>query len=90
MAAGALDQNTLTIRAQAHVPRLPDDSAGRLFTPLWARQALGLPGTLSLTSARSAFLRHGGELRARQQRGEMLTVEAFLPRAAGRSESASL
>jgi len=83
VAAGGRDEDTLSIRARAHVPRLPDDSAGRLFTPLWARQALGLPGTLSLTSARSAFLRHGGELRAKGQRGEMLTVEAILPRGAG-------
>jgi signal transduction histidine kinase len=80
VAAGALDSNTVSIRAEAHVPRLPDDSASRLFTPLWARQALGLPGTLSLTSARSAFLRHGGELRACAQRGQILTVEAILPR----------
>lgn len=90
VAAGALDDSTLSIRAQAHVPRLPEDSAGRLFIPLWARQALGLPGTLSLTSARSTFLRHGGELRARDQRGEMLTVEAFLPRSPSGPDSAAL
>ncbi len=78
--AGALDELSLSIRMRATVPRLPADAAGRLFTPLWARQALGLPGGLSLSSARAAFLRHGGELRARQQRGGSLTVEALLPR----------
>ncbi|HTE05353.1 MAG TPA: histidine kinase dimerization/phospho-acceptor domain-containing protein [Planctomycetota bacterium] len=79
--AGPLDVSSLGIRARAHVPRLPGDAAGRLFTPLWARQALGLPVGLSLTSARAAFRRHGGDLRAREQRGELLTVEALLPRA---------
>jgi signal transduction histidine kinase len=78
--AGPLDERSLGIRARAHVPRLPADAAGRLFTPLWARQALGLPVGLSLTSARAAFRRHGGDLRAREQRGELLTVEALLPR----------
>ncbi len=78
--AGPLDERSLGIRARAHVPRLPPDAAGRLFTPLWARQALGLPVGLSLTSARAAFRRHGGDLRAREQRGNLLTVEALLPR----------
>jgi signal transduction histidine kinase len=78
--AGALDELSLAIRTRARVPRLPADAAARLFTPLWARQALGLPGGISLSSARAAFLRHGGELRAREQRGEHLTVEALLPR----------
>jgi signal transduction histidine kinase len=77
--AGPADGETLAIRAHAHVPRLPEDSADRLFIPLWARQALGLPAGLSLTSARSAFLRHGGELRA-HGRGDRLTVEGLLPR----------
>jgi signal transduction histidine kinase len=79
--AGPADDETLAIRANAHVPRLPAGAADRLFVPLWARQALGLPAGLSLTSARSAFLRHGGELRA-HGRGDRLTVEALLPRSA--------
>jgi len=78
--AGAADPGTLAIRAAARVPRLPADAAARLFTPLWARQALGLPAGLSLTGARAAFRRHGGELRVLEQRGTSLTVEALLPR----------
>jgi signal transduction histidine kinase len=71
---------SLRIRHRAHTPRLPADAAGRLFTPLWARQALGLPEGISLTSARNAFRRHGGELRARSD-GDQLVVEAVLPAA---------
>jgi hypothetical protein len=63
------------------VPRLPLGCADRLFIPLWARQALGLPAGLSLSSARATFLRHGGELRA-HGRGDRLTVEGLLPRSA--------
>jgi two-component system, NtrC family, sensor kinase len=85
--AGPVDELSLAIRARAHVPRLPEDAASRLFTPLWARQALGLPGGLSLTSARAAFRRHGGELRAREQRGDLLVVEALLPRAEAVAEA---
>ena len=79
VSAGRHDDRTVAIRADARVPRLPHDAAGRLFTPLWARQALGLPGGLSLTSARAAFRRHGGELRVREQRGDALVIEALLP-----------
>ncbi len=68
------------IRHRAAASRLPPDAAGRLFTPLWARQALGLPEGISLTSARNAFRRHGGELRARTD-GDGLLVEASLPAA---------
>ena len=82
VAAGASDGATLVIRADARVPRLPQDAAARLFTPLWARQALGLPAGLSLTAARAAFRRHGGELRVLEQRGPRLRVEALLPREA--------
>jgi signal transduction histidine kinase len=74
------DDETVGIRAQASVPRLPADAPARLFTPLWARQALGLPAGLSLSSARAAFLRHGGELRALPRVGDTLAVEAILPR----------
>jgi signal transduction histidine kinase len=70
----------LRIRHRAHTPRLPADAAGRLFTPLWARQALGLPEGISLTTARNAFRRHGGDMRARSD-GEQLIVEAILPAA---------
>jgi len=80
--AGPSDAATLAIRAEARVPRLPQDAAARLFTPLWARQALGLPAGLSLTAARSAFRRHGGELHVLEQRGPRLLVEALLPREA--------
>jgi signal transduction histidine kinase len=79
--AGPADGETLAIRAHAHVPRLPLGCADRLFIPLWARQALGLPAGLSLSSARATFLRHGGELRA-HGRGDRLTVEGLLPRSA--------
>ena len=59
--------------------RLPADAAARLFTPLWARQALGLPAGLSLTSARAAFRRHGGDVRARRGADGQLVVDAWLP-----------
>lgn len=77
--AGPEAEGSVAIRATARVPRLPPDAAGRLFTPLWARQALGLPAGLSLTGARAAFRRHGGELRVAGQRGERLLLEARLP-----------
>lgn len=67
------------VRLCSAVPRLPPDAAGRLFTPLWARQALGLPSGLSLTSARTAFLRHRGDVRARHLPDGRLLVEAWLP-----------
>jgi signal transduction histidine kinase len=79
---GTADDATLTIRATAQTSRLPTDAASRLFTPLWARQALGLTDDLSLTSARSVFLRHQGDLRAREEPGGALRVDALLPRAA--------
>lgn len=69
-----------TLRLSARVSRLPTDAAGRLFTPLWARQALGLPEGLSLTSARNAFLRHHGDARARSLADGRLQFEAWLPR----------
>ena len=81
--AGPASEDTLRIRASASVPRLPADAAARLFTPLWARQALGLPPGLSLTGARAAFRRHGGELRVREHRGQRLVLEALLPCGAG-------
>jgi signal transduction histidine kinase len=77
--AGPADGQAVAIRVHARVPRLPEGSADRLFIPLWARQALGLPAGLSLSSARAAFLRHGGDLRA-HGRGDRLTVEGLLPR----------
>ncbi len=77
--AGPGGPGAVSIRATARVPRLPADAAARLFTPLWARQALGLPAGLSLTGARAAFRRHGGELRVLEQRGTRLLVEALLP-----------
>ena len=77
--AASLASGSLRIETQARTSRLPADAAGRLFTPLWARQALGLPGGLSLTSARNAFRRHGGELRARSSGPDLLCVEALLP-----------
>jgi len=77
--AGPLEGHGLIIRQQAHAPRLPANAAGRLFTPLWARQALGLPEGISLTSARNAFVRHRGDLRARQLPDGLLLVEALLP-----------
>jgi hypothetical protein len=77
--AGPQEGQGLVIRHRAHVPRLPIDAAGRLFTPLWARQALGLPEGISLTSARNAFVRHRGDLRARQLPEGLLLVEALLP-----------
>ncbi|GJM20161.1 MAG: hypothetical protein DHS20C15_00760 [Planctomycetota bacterium] len=64
---------------QARTPRLPPDAASRLFIPLWARMALGLPGAISLTSARGALLRHQGDLRARLLPDGQLLVEAQLP-----------
>ncbi len=76
--AGRTAGGSLRIRHRALTPRLPEDAAGRLFTPLWARQALGLPEGISLTTARNAFRRHGGDLRSRQD-GERLLVEAFIP-----------
>jgi signal transduction histidine kinase len=77
--AGPAGEDLLRIRVAASVPRLPADAGARLFTPLWARQALGLPAGLSLTGARAAFRRHGGELRVREQRGPRLVLEALLP-----------
>jgi signal transduction histidine kinase len=74
----AVASGPVRIRHRAHTPRLPTDAAARLFTPLWARQALGLPEGLSLTTARNAFRRHGGDMRARSD-GEQLIVEAILP-----------
>lgn len=68
----------LALRHRALAPRLPADAAGRLFTPLWARQALGVEG-LSLTSARAAFVRHRGDLRAFLLPEGALLVEALLP-----------
>jgi len=69
------------IRTTAPADRLPDHAASRLFTPLWARQAIGLAdeADLSLTAARTAFRRHGGELRARPGRGGHLHVDGLLP-----------
>ena len=67
------------IRLTAATGRLPRDAAGRLFTPLWARQALGLPEGLSLTSARNAFLRHRGDVRARALTDGAMALEAWLP-----------
>lgn len=72
-------QGQLVLAHHARTPRLPPDAAARLFTPLWARMALGLPAGLSLTAARSALLRHGGDLRARLLPDEQLLVEALLP-----------
>lgn len=72
-------QDQVLISARAAVPRLPADAAGRLFTPLWARQALGLSAGLSLTSARNAFLRHRGDLVARQLPDGALLLEGRLP-----------
>ncbi len=80
----AIDGSFVILRHRARTPRLPEDAAGRLFTPLWARQALGLPDKgPSLTSARAAFRRHGGDLVVRSQRGEQLVVEGLLPRDTG-------
>jgi len=77
--ARASQRDGWVIEHRACTPRLPEDAAGRLFTPLWARQALGLPSGISLTSVRGAFLRHHGELRARVlPKGELL-VTAWLP-----------
>lgn len=77
--AGRHKPHVLAIRHRAHTPRLPADAAGRLFTPLWARQAIGLPEGISLTSARNAFLRHRGDLRAFVLPDDALLVEALLP-----------
>lgn len=77
--AGRRQPHTLVIRHKARTPRLPTDAAARLFTPLWARQALGLPEGISLTSARNAFLRHHGDLRAFLLPDDALLVEALLP-----------
>ncbi|GEM_PF-1843089 len=77
--AGPAEGQGLVIRQRARTPRLPADAAGRLFTPLWARQALGLPEGISLTSARNAFIRHRGDLRARQLPDGQLLIEALLP-----------
>lgn len=78
--AGPRDDDTLVITAVARVPRLPGDAAERLFTPLWARQALGLSAGLSLSAARAAFRRHQGDLCAVAQSAGNLSVEALLPR----------
>jgi K+-sensing histidine kinase KdpD len=77
--AASLASGSLRIDALSRTTRLPSDAADRLFTPLWARQALGLPEGISLTSARNAFRRNGGELRARSAGEELLCVEALLP-----------
>lgn len=77
--AGPREAQGPAIRLSARVPRLPPDAAGRIFTPLWARQALGLPDGLSLTSARNAFLRHRGDVRARALVDGVLQLEAWLP-----------
>ncbi len=82
-AAGA----TVTLRSRCRAARLPDDAALRLFTPLWARQALGLTDGLSLSAARGTLLRHGGDLRARQEPSGWLRVDAILPRAPGPSST---
>jgi hypothetical protein len=78
--AGPRDDDTLAITAVARVPRLPGDAAERLFTPLWARQALGLSAGLSLSAARAAFRRHSGDLCAATRGPGNLSVEALLPR----------
>jgi len=78
--AGPRDDDTLAITAVARVPRLPGDAAERLFTPLWARQALGLSAGLSLSAARAAFRRHHGDLCASARDRGSLTVDALLPR----------
>jgi signal transduction histidine kinase len=77
--AGPREDHGPSVRLAAAVPRLPPDAAARLFTPLWARQALGLPEGLSLTSARNAFLRHRGDVRARTLADGRLQLEAWLP-----------
>ncbi len=79
--ANALDNDTVSIRISTPVPRLPHDAGSRLFTPLWARQALGLPDDgPSLTSARTTFRRHQGDLLVRSHRDGILVLEALLPR----------
>jgi len=78
--AGPRDDDTLAITAVARVPRLPGDAAERLFTPLWARQALGLGAGLSLSAARAAFRRHRGDLCAATHGRDNLSVDALLPR----------
>lgn len=78
--AHSTPSGAVRIRHRAPASRLPADAAGRLFTPLWARQAIGLPEGISLTTARNAFRRHGGELRARSD-GDQLIVDAVLPAA---------
>jgi len=75
----APDGRLLRLAHLSRAERLPPDAAARLFTPLWARQALGLPAGLSLTSARSVFRSHGGDLRARPQADGRLLVHALLP-----------
>jgi hypothetical protein len=77
--AGRRGVGPIVVRHAGPTPRLPADAAARLFIPLWARQALGLPTSLSLTSARNAFRRHRGDLRARTGPGGVLTVEALVP-----------
>ena len=77
--AGPREDHGPSVRLAAAVPRLPPDAAARLFTPLWARQALGLSAGLSLTSARNAFLRHRGDLVARQLPDGALLLEGRLP-----------
>ncbi len=81
--AGARRDGILCIRADARLPRLPADAPTRLFVPLWARQALGLPAGLSLTAARSAFRGHGGELLAFARADQVLRLEGRLPARAG-------
>ncbi len=81
--ARPLDAHTVTIESSARVPRLPPDASARLFTPLWARQALGLGEGLSLSSARAVFRRHHGDMRARGKPDHGLLVEALLPRSPG-------
>lgn len=83
--AAARRSAVVCIRTTGAADRLPDHAASRLFTPLWARQAIGLAdeADLSLTAARTAFRRHGGELRARPARGGRLLVDGLLPQQDG-------
>lgn len=77
--AGRLQAHRLVVRQTIRTSLLPLDAAARLFTPLWARQALGLSEGISLTSARNAFVRHHGDLRAFFLKEDTLVVEGILP-----------
>ena len=84
------EPGTLMLRTRARTTRLPPDAAARLFTPLWARHTLGLADELSLSTARGILRRHQGDLRARQEPGGHLRVDAILPaRAAGPAANGS-